>query len=171
MAFVKSQGRERLLQAIKLGELEDYTLFGWGVQEASIEYEADEETLKFVTQKSGMTENKGYTLSQSVDQMVYTDDPLFPVIDKIRKEQGIGAKASGQLLNINLYDSDEEEPAQVSGEEFNIGITITSFGGSAEDKLGIGYTINYNSSPKLGKVAITYDPLKFTFTETPAVEG
>ena len=52
MAFVKSQGRERLLQAIKLGELADYTLFGWGVQEASIEYEADEETLKFVTQKS-----------------------------------------------------------------------------------------------------------------------
>ena len=171
MAFVKSQGRERLLQAIKLGTLEEYTLFGWGVQEASIEYEADEETLKFVTQKSGMTENKGYTLSQSVDQMVYTDDPLFPVIDKIRKEQGIGAKASGKLLNINLYDSDEEEPASVTGEEFDIGITITTFGGSAEDKLGIGYTINYNSSPKIGNVAITYKPLKFTFTETPAVEG
>ncbi|WP_300733624.1 hypothetical protein [Pseudomonas sp.] len=164
MAFQKSQGRERLLQAIKIGALEEYTLFGWGVQEASIEYEADEETLKFVTQKSGMTENKGYTLSQSVEQMVYTDDPLFPVLDKIRKEQGIGAKASGQLITINLYESDVEQPASVSGEEFNIGITITSFGGSAEDKLGIGYTINFNSSPKAGTVAITYDPMSFKFT-------
>ena len=166
MAFVKSQGRERLLQAIKLGELTDYTLFGWGVQDASIEYESDEETLKFVTQKAGMTENKGYTLTQAVEQIVYTDDPLFPVIDKIRREQGLGAEASGKLINVNLYDSDEEQPATVSGEEFDIGITINSFGGASEDKLGISYTINFNGSPKLGNVAITYGAkLGFAFTE------
>ena len=165
MTFKKSQGRQRFLQAIKVGELTDYTLFGWGVQEATIEYEADEETLRFVTQKSGMTENKGYTLNQSVEQIVYTDDPLFPVIDKIRKEQGIGASAAGKLININLYDSEEEEPTSVSGEEFDIGITINSFGGASEDKLGISYTINYNGSPVLGKVAIDYETQKFTFTE------
>jgi hypothetical protein len=170
MAFLKSQGRERLLQAIKIGSLTDYVEFGWGVTDASIEYESDEETLKFVNQKSGMTENKGYTLSQSVEQMVYTDDPLFAPLDKIRKEQSIGAKASGKLLNINLYDSDEEFPATVTGEEFDIGITITSFGGSSEDKLGIGYTINFNGSPTLGNVAIDYETNKFTFTPAPVGE-
>ena len=169
MTYIKSQGRERFAQAIKLGALTDYTLFGWGVQDASIEYESDEDTLKFVVQRAGMTENKGYTLTQAVEQMVYTDDPLFPVIDKIRREQGLGAKASGKLININLYDSDLEEPASVSGEEFDISVTINSFGGSAEDKLGISYTINFQGSPKLGTVAITYTPdLKFAFTETPA---
>ena len=49
MAFLKSQGRERLLQAIKIGGLTEYVEFGWGVTDASIEYESDEETLKFVT--------------------------------------------------------------------------------------------------------------------------
>lgn len=165
MSFVKRQGRERFVQAIKIGKLTDFKLFGFGVEDASITYDTDEETVKWVTQKSGSTINKGYTLTTGVDQVVYTDDPLFEEIDEIRRKQIIGENAQGQLLNINLYDSDDEQPESVSGELFNIEIVANEFGG--QDDLSIGYTINYQGSPKLGTVAIDYegDEPVFTFTE------
>lgn len=174
--YTKSVGREKWAQAIKIGDLTEYSLFGWGVTDASQEYESDEETTKYVTQKAGMTINKGYTLTQGVEQTVYVDDPLFKVIDNIRKRQLLGEDASGKLLNVNLYDKpDEDKPALVSGEEFDISITINSFGGSSDDRLPISYTINLNGAPKIGNVALTWgaDDITFEFTEevVPPVGG
>lgn len=163
--YVKRQGRERFLQAIKVGSLTNYAILGFGVEDLSITYDTDEETVKWVTQKSGSTTNKGYTLTSGVEQKVFRDDPLFPEIDKIRRNQSIGEDASGTLLNINLYDSDSEKPTEVDGELFNIEVVINEFGG--QDDLSITYTINYQGSPKLGTVTIDYtgDTPTFTFSE------
>lgn len=171
--YLKSRQRDRFIQAIKIGTITDYKLFGWGVTDTGIEYESDEETKRFVTQKNGFTENKGYTLSSSVEQEVYVDDPLFPVIDNIRRRLLIGEGARGQMLNCNLYMQEAEQPATCTGEEFDISITINSFAGPAEDPLSISYTINYQGSPKIGNVALTYgeDEITFAFTpETPVGE-
>lgn len=166
--YIKSKRRDQFLQAMKLGAVVDYKILGWGATDIGIEYEADEETKRYVTQRSGHTINKGYTLSSSVEQEVFTDDPLFAEIDKIRKNQSVGQSARGKLLNVNLYDSEEEQPASVSGEEFAIEIVVNSFAGPAEDPLSISYTINYQGSPVIGKVALTYEPdgdITFAFTK------
>ena len=167
------QSRERFLQAIKLEGMEDFKLFGLGVQDATITYDADEDSVRYVIDKAGRTINKGYTLSTDVEQYVYKGDVLFNAIDKIRRNQEIGDKAGGELLNVNLYDSEDEQPANVTGDKFDISITVTSFGGSSEDPLSIGYTINYQGAPELGTVAITYgeDEPTFKFTKDEAVEG
>lgn len=165
--YNKQHGRERFLQAIKIGEIVDFTIFGYGSSDIALTYDADEDTTKFVTQKSGQTVNKGYTVSSDVEQIVFTDDPLFAVIDKIRRSRAVGATAQGQMLDIHLYDSDDEKPVSVSGALNNIEIVITSFAGSAEDPLSISYKVNYQGSPKEGTVAINYESevAKYTFTE------
>lgn len=166
--YVQSKRRDQFLQAMKLGAVATYKILGWGATDIGIEYETDEETKKFVTQRSGHTTNKGYTLSSSVEQEVFTDDPLFAEIDKIRKNLTIGQGAKGKLLNVNLYDSELEQPASVSGEEFAIEVVVNSFAGPAEDPLSISYTINYQGSPVIGTVALTYEPdgdITFVFTK------
>lgn len=171
MAYLKEQSRDRFLQAIKLGTLTDFEVLGWGVADLGIEYETDEQTDKWVTQRVGSTRNKGYTLSSAVDEVIFADNPIFKEIDKIRRGLLVGEKASGTLLNINLYDSELEQPASVSGEEFGIEIAINSFAGPSEDPLSISYTINYQGAPVLGTVAITYGEEKPTFVFTKDVAG
>lgn len=80
--YLQSKRRDQFLQAMKLGSVVDYKILGWGATDIGIEYETDEETKRFVTQRNGSTVNKGYTLSSSVEQEVFTDDPLFAEIDK-----------------------------------------------------------------------------------------
>lgn len=171
MAYIKTQSRDKFLQAIKLGAITDYKVFGWGAPEVSIEYETEEETTRWVVQKAGATRNKGYTLSSSVDIVVLTDDPLFKEFDIIRRGLLTGEKAMGKLLNVNLYDSDEEAPKSVSGEEFDIQVSINTFGGASEDDLGLSLTINYQGAPTLGQVAITYGEDEPTFAFTKDVVG
>lgn len=169
--YLQSKRRDQFLQAMKLGAVTDYKILGWGATDIGIEYETDEETKRFVTQRNGSTVNKGYTLSSSVEQEVFTDDPLFEEIDKIRRNLSIGQLAKGSLLNVNLYDSEEELPESVSGEEFAIEVVVNSFAGPAEDPLSISYTINYQGSPVVGTVALTYETdgdITFAFTKEEA---
>ena len=168
-----SVSREKFLQAMKLGALEEYILIGEGITDLGITYDADTDTKRYIIDKAGRTTNKGYTLSSDVEQEVFPESVLFKEIDKIRRGLLIGDDAKGKLININKYESSVEQPASVSGEEFDIEIVITGFAGSSEDPLSINYTINYQGAPVLGKVAIDYtgEDAKFTFTKDEAVEG
>ena len=169
--YKKAQSRERLVQFIKLGDMEDFALFGYGVEDTSKDYEAKEEELQYVTQRTPFTETTAYKVSQGVSQKVYLDDPFFLVVDRLRREQAVGDKASGILIDLNYYLHEEDYPENVEADQTEISITFTNFGGPAGEVLGIEYTINYNSKPKLGMAAVDYGTMKVTFTETPAVEG
>ena len=74
--YIKSKRRDQFLQAMQLGSAVTYKILGWGATDIGIEYEADEETKKYVTQRGGQTINKGYTLSSSVEQEVFIVDSI-----------------------------------------------------------------------------------------------
>lgn len=163
MAFVKSQGRERWLQAFKIGEMPSYEELGWGVTESNQDFESDEEELKFINMRTAISENNGYKVTQGVEMMAYTDNPLFGPLDDIRRVRGVGSISKGKILDNYLYKSEEKFPTTVEADESDISITITSFG-EVNGKLGIGYIINYNSDPVAGTTTIDYDTKSFTFT-------
>lgn len=163
--FVKIQGRERFVQFIKIGAMEAYSILGEGSEDISIEYSAQSQTYKWVTQKNGKTVTTGYEMTSGVEQYVQTDDPLFTAIDGLRRKLAT-TTAIGTILNVALYMG--EEPALTgAADEHDISISFNQFGGSSDNPLVIGYTINYNGDPRPGVATLV--PLTKSATFAPTV--
>ena len=166
MDYNNMKMRHSFLQFMKIGTLEEFSVLGVGSSDLSMEYSADEETYKWVTQKGGKTVTKGYEVTSGVEQYVHQDDPLFPAIDKLRRALATGSAANGQLINVFAYEVEDDQPTTAPAEQWDISISFETFGGSAEDPLTIGYTINYNGTPEAGTATIDYDLKTATFAET-----
>ena len=162
--------RDQFLQFIKLGEMENYTILGVGSEEISLEYSAESNTYKWVTMKNGVTITTGYELTSGVEQFVHTKDPLFPVIDKLRRALATD-KATGSILNVAVYLSEDEEPTTCPADEHDISIEFNTFGGSSDSPLTIGYTINYNGDPQEGVATLDYEGKTATFAKKTNPEG
>src|SRR5690554_325190 len=164
--YNKMEQRYKFLQFIKLGDMEAFKILGVGVSDLSMEYSGDEESYRWVTQKNGKTINRGYEVTSGVEQLVHSDDPVFSAIDAIRRKLGVGAEASGEIVNVFAYEEEDDFPTTAPAEKWDVSITINSFGGGAEDGLTIGYTINYNGTPVEGNATIDYEDKEATFTES-----
>ena len=163
MDYSKMKLRHQLLQFVKLGEMEAYSILGVGSEDIAIEYSAQSNTYKWVTQKNGKTVTTGYEVTSGVEQFVHADDPLFVVIDKLRRSLATGTKATGSILTVALYLQDEEEPTTASADEQEISIEFNTFGGSSDNPLTIGYTINYSGDPTEGVATLDYEAKTATF--------
>ena len=163
MDYSKMKLRHQLLQFVKLGEMEAYSILGVGSEDIAIEYSAQSNTYKWVTQKNGKVITTGYEMTSGVEQYVHADDPLFSAIDKLRRSLAVGSKASGSILTVALYLQDEEEPATASADEQGISIEFNTFGGSSDNPLSIGYTLNYSGDPKEGIATLDYVAKTATF--------
>ena len=118
-------------------------------------------TAQDVTQDTAETDITGYQPSMAVSKSVSKTDPTFEYINDIRRHRKILSDAYGQILNVDVFNQNEDNsyPAELQ----DVSIQIDSFGGPASDPLTIGYTINYRGDGKLGKATIADG--KVTFTE------
>lgn len=157
--------RHQFLQFVKIGEMEDYKILGVGSQDIAIEYSATTNTYKWVTMKNGKAVTSGYEMTSGIEQFVHSDDPIFKVIDDLRRELAT-SKAVGTILNVALYLQEEERPTSASADEQDISIEFNTFGGSSEDPLTIGYTINYNGDPRKGVATLDYEEKTATFVKS-----
>lgn len=156
--------RHQFLQFIKLKGMEEYSILGVGAEDIAIEYSADSETYKWVTMKNGKVVVRGYEVTSGIEQFVHSDDPIFPVIDGLRRKLAT-QEATGTILNVAVYMQEEERPTTAKAEEHDISIEFESFGGSSEDPLTLGYTINYNGDPRTGVATLDYEGKTATFEE------
>ena len=162
--YNKMEMRHKFLQFVKLTGMTDFSVLGVGSTDISMEYSADSETYKWVTQKGGKTISKGYEVTSGVEQFVHADDPLFEAIDKLRRRLAT-SDAVGELINVFSYETEDDFPTTAPAEKWDISIEFTTFGGSSEDPLTIGYTINYNGTPEVGVATVDYDTATATFAE------
>lgn len=166
MDYDKLVLRDKFLQFVKIGGMTAFGVLGVGSTDLSMEYSPESNTYKWVTQKNGKTITTGYEVSSGVEQFIHKDDPLFEEVDKMRRALATGSDAEGQIINVYIYEAVGELPTTAPADQTNISIEFSSYGGSSDDPLQIGYTINYNGTPKAGTATIDYDTNSATFLAT-----
>ena len=140
------------------GETQTYARIGKGVSDLSIDYNAQTVTNQDIDQDSATTEVTGYQPSSGVTQYANKGDAVYDFINGLRRKRAIGADGITTLLNVDIYD--EQQDGEYWAEKQEIAISIDSYGGSAEDPLTIGYTISYRGDAEEG----TFNPATKTFT-------
>lgn len=124
-------------------------------------------TTQDVTQDTADTDITGYQPSIGLSKSVSKTDPTFAYIDNIRRKRAILSDAYSQILNVDVFN--ENEDGSYPAELQDISIQIDNFGGSASNPLTIGYTYNYRGDPVTGKATITDG--KPVFTPDTSVSG
>lgn len=117
-------------------------------------------TTQDVTQDTAETDITGYQPSIGLSKSVSITDPTFKFIDNIRRKRAILSDAYTQLLNVDVFNPNEDGsyPAELQ----DVSIQIDNFGGSASNPLTIGYTYNYRGDPVPGKATISGGTVTFT---------
>ena len=116
-------------------------------------------TSQNVTQDTAETDITGYQPSMPVSKSVSKTDPAYDYINNIRRHRKILSDAYGQILNVDIFDKQEDEsyPAELQ----DVSIQIDSIGGPASDPLTINYTYNYRGDCTPGKATITDGKVTF----------
>lgn len=158
--------RHQYIQFIKIGDMENFSIFGAGSEELNTDYEAEEFEFKAVTSKTAQSFPTGYTRNTSVEQVVFKDDPLFTAIDKLRRALALGTQASGKLISVYLYDVTTDAPTTAPADQDDVTIIFTGFGGASSDPISISYELKYTSTPIAGTATIDYTAQTATFAPT-----
>lgn len=137
----------------------DYNLIGEGVQELTIEYNADSEDVHYIHEKGGRQLINGYSPSFDTEQIAYEGDPIFEYVDKLRRSMDLGADAETSVLLVYPYASEVEE---FEADKFDATIQIGSFGGTGGESLSISYTVALNGDPQRGTVEVADGVATFT---------
>lgn len=140
-----------------------WALLGLGVSEYAIEMNPQTETSKWIIDKNSTTELTSYQMQGSVTQKCYFGDEIYDFVNELRRNEAVGASAKSQVLDIDIYDSQESGGSTTYAATLHDCIvTVSSYGGEDAE---LSYDIYYNGDGKLGTVTIT-DGVP-TFTETP----
>lgn len=128
---------------------------GQGISEMSLEYNAEEESEKYIHQDSATHMITGYAPASDVEQKCYKDEDIFEYVDAKRRARAIESDAETQILDVFMYDKKAEG---IYGAELNDAIiVISSFSGDS-----IGYSVKRNGDPIQGYVTIVEGKVTFT---------
>ena len=131
--------RSEFLIFLKLGEMETHNILGVGVEDLSLDLEADEVERKWIVDRFASTEIRSMTKSTSVENIVIKGDPLHkPIMDAYRKQVGI----TGSAIQVYTWLDVAETEADLQ----DVLIVPTSLGGGED--LAISYDIKFNGAPK-----------------------
>jgi hypothetical protein len=146
--------RDEFLLFAKLGEAVGYKILGFGVEDLSLDLEADEVERKCIVNKDPITDVRSMSKSGSVEMIAYKDDPIYEaVFEAYRKQESIKGKA------LSVYNWTDTAP---KADEQDILIVPTSFGGGED--LAISYDIKFNGSPVAGTATLEEATQSATFT-------
>ena len=155
--YDKGLRRDQFLLFARLGEETDFKILGFGVEDLSLDLEADEVERKWVVNKDPITDVRSMSKSGSVEMIAYKDDPIFEaVLEAYRKQESI----KGEALSVYNFDD-----ATVKADKQDIIIVPTSFGGGED--LTVSYDIKFNGSPVAGTATLAPETQSATFVATP----
>ncbi len=128
---------------------------GQGISEMNLEYNAEEESEKYIHQDSATHMITGYAPASDVEQKCYKNEDIFEYIDAKRRTRAVESDAETEVLDVFMYDKKAEG---IYGAELNDAIiVISSFSGDS-----IGYAVKRNGDPVQGYVTITDGNVTFT---------
>lgn len=133
-------------------EAPNWVLEGKYASDLTIQMNPQTSTSQDVTQDTAETDITGYQPSMPVSKSVSKTDPAYDYINDIYRHRKILSDAYGQILNVDIFDKQEDGsyPAELQ----DVSIQIDTRGGSAADPLTIAYTYNYRGDATIGKVTI-----------------
>ncbi len=130
---------------------------GKGISEMDLDYNAEEESEKYIHEDSATHSVESYAPASDVEQKCYKNEPIFSYVDAKRRKRAVEGDAETQRLDVFLYDkkADRIYAAELS----EAIIVISKFSGNS-----IGYAVKNNGDPKEGYATIAEDGT-VTFTE------
>lgn len=130
---------------------------GQGISEMNLEYNAEEESEKYIHQDNATHSVTSYAPASDVEQKCYKGEDIFEYVDAKRRIRAVESDAETQILDVFMYDKKAEG---IYGAELNDAIiVISSFSGDT-----IGYSVKRNGDPVQGYVTIASGGT-ITFTE------
>ncbi len=121
---------------------------GKGISEMDLDYNAEEESEKYIHEDNATHSVTSYAPASDVEQKCYVGEDIFEYIDAKRRARAVESDAETQRLDVFLYDKKAEG---VYGAELSDAIIVLSkFNGEV-----IGYSVKNNGDPKIGYVTIT----------------
>lgn len=134
---------------------QSFKRMGQGISEMNLEYNAEEESEKYIHQDSATHMITGYAPASDVEQKCYKNEEIFEYIDAKRRARAVESDAETEILDVFMYDKKAEG---VYGAELNDAIiVISSFSGDS-----IGYAVKRNGDPIQGYVTIADGKVTFT---------
>lgn len=164
MAGIEKITREQFVTYLNTtpGESEKWAKLGVGITEYGIAYNPQVTTEKWIIHKNATSSLDSYQKQGEVSQKCYKGDAVFEFINKLRRENKIGAEVQTQILDIDRFDVESAEMTpKFKAQKSDVIIAITKY--MAEDAV-IEYTIYYNGDPVLGTVTFAEEAPTFVPT-------
>lgn len=128
---------------------------GQGISEMNLEYNAEEESEKYIHQDSATHMLTSYAPEADVEQRCYKGEDIFEYVEAKRRSRAVESDAETQILDVFMYDKLADG---VYAAELNDAIVvINSFNGES-----IGYSVKRNGDPVQGYATITNSTVTFT---------
>lgn len=133
----------------------NFKRMGLGISEMDLDYNAEEESEKYIHQDNATHSVNSYAPSSDVEQKCYVGEDIFTYVDAKRRARAVESDAETQILDVFMYDKKADG---VYGAELNDAIVVISkFSGDS-----IEYAVKRNGDPIQGYVTITDGKVTFT---------
>lgn len=139
----------------------EWSRLGINVTEASTEYNPQSETSQDIVSDSASTDLTGYQPTMPVSQQCTKGDPVYELINKLRRNRATMGDSYSWLLNVDLYDV---TGSAYAAEVQRVSIQVDTYGGTGGEAPVLAYTLNYVGDPVQGTVTMTSGEPTFTAT-------
>ena len=169
-----AEARELVCHILNVSYPYNYTtpkwaLIGEGVEELNEEFEADEEDVQYIHEKTKTRNIKGYTVGFDIELKYIKNNEVQRYANRLIRKPPTGSDTSGDYIRVN-----KDEPMYGTANAY-IGVrrkaTVypSSVGGSAEDSLQSSLHISGNTEPEVGYVTFTKsgDTTSYSWTSAP----
>lgn len=132
---------------------------GINVTEASVEYNPQSETSQDIVSDSASTDLTGYQPTMPVSQQCTKGDPVYELVNKLRRNRATMGDSYSWVLNVDLYDV---TGSAYAAEVQRVSIQVDTYGGTGGEAPVLEYTLNYVGDPIQGTVTMTDGAPTFT---------
>lgn len=139
----------------------EWSRLGVNVTEASVEYNPQSETSQDIVSDSASTDLTGYQPTMPVSQQCTKGDPVYELINKLRRNRATMGDSYSWVLNVDLYDV---TGSAYAAEVQRVSIQVDTYGGAGGEAPVLKYTLNYVGDPVQGTVTMTNGEPTFTDT-------
>ena len=127
-----------------------WKLEGWGVEEASIDYGAQVDRIKYIVEDAARTDHTGNEKQSSITKRTYKGEPVFEFVNAGRDKLNYVT----HILEVDSWNKTGETYAAKMTDGL---ITVTSYSGEE-----IEYDLYFDGDPVEGTVTMTNGVPTFT---------
>ena len=140
-------------------DTEDFQLAGYYQTTGEYTYDASETDETYIVDDNPTTIVDRYKVSMDNEQKCFIGDPVYEFVNNLRRKRAVATDAETTTLCVEKYD--KNEAGEFYAEKSKCSISISKFGGEGGNTPMIGYKINLNGDPIIGRVSIADGKVTF----------